>query len=172
MRLIIILLVILSSNWGSAQEIENFSKHHNVSFLLSHTYVSEGVVDGNREWLILPSVALDYNYFFSPKWSIGLHNDFIFENYKIEKDDEQFERTTPIASAVTAGYKPGAHFTYQFGLGGEFASEENFFLIRFGVEYNLELPKEWELIANFVYDVKWSAYDSYSIGIGISKSFY
>ena len=65
MRLIIILLVILGSNWCLSQERENFSKHHNISVLLSHTYVSKGVVDSEREWLILPSVALDYNFVFS-----------------------------------------------------------------------------------------------------------
>ena len=170
MKNVSILLFLFLNGLSYAQEEKEFLKHHNISVLLSHTYVSKGVVDGDRQWLILPSVALDYNYVFLPKWSIGLHNDFIFENYKIEKGNEEFERSTPIASAVTTGFKPGAHFTYQFGLGGEFAKEENFFLIRFGVEYSLELPKEWELISNFVYDIKWSAYDSFSIGIGISKS--
>jgi len=34
------------------------------------------------------------------------------------------------------------------------------------------LPKKWELIANFAYDIKWSAYDSFGLSIGISKSFW
>lgn len=170
MRKFCFLVLLFSCSLSLAQEEKTFTKHHSFSFLLSHTYVSQGVIDGDKKWLTLPSVSLDYNYVFLPKWSIGLHNDFIFENYKIEKGDEQFERSTPIASAITGGFKPGEHFTYQFGLGGEFASEENFFLTRFGVEYSLELPKDWELISNFVYDIKWSAYDSFSVGIGISKT--
>jgi hypothetical protein len=171
MRKFYFLVLFFSSGLGFAQEEKTFTKHHCLSFLLSHTYVSQGVIDGDRKWLTLPSVALDYNYFFMPKWSVGLHNDLIIENFKVEKTEEVFERTTPIASALTAGFKPGEHFTYQFGLGGEFAKEEDFFLIRFGVEYGLELPKDWELVSNFVYDIKWNAYDSFSIGIGISKSF-
>ena len=76
-----------------------------------------------------------------------------------------------MASALVVGFKAGTHFTYQFGLGGEFAKEENFFLTRTGVEYGLELPNEWEFIANFIYDIKWNAYDSFVMGIGVSKSF-
>jgi hypothetical protein len=170
-KFVVIVGIVLISNFTFGQEENIFTKHHNVSLLLGHTYVSQGFVENKREWLILPSVAFDYNFVFSEKWAIGLHNDLIFENYKIEKDDEQFERSTPIASAITGGFKPGEHFTYQFGLGGEFAKEENFFLTRFGVEYSLELPKEWELISNFVYDIKWNAYDSFGLSIGISKSF-
>ena len=166
-----IFLLLFCSHLSFAQHDKTFSKHHRFSFLLSHTYVSQGVIDGDKKWLTLPSVALDYNYVFLPKWAVGLHSDLIFENYKVEKSDEVFERTTPVASALTAGFKPGEHFTCQFGLGGEFAKEEDFFLLRFGVEYGLELPKGWELVSNFVYDIKWNAYDSFSFGIGVSKSF-
>lgn len=167
----ILLVLVLSSNFTFGQEENTFSKHHNMSFLLGHTYVSQGFVDNKREWLILPSVAFDYNYVFSEKWSVGLHSDVIFENFKVESSTEVFERSKPIASTITTGFKPGRHFTYQFGLGGEFAKEENFFLTRLGVEYGIEMIKEWEFIANFVYDVKWNAYDSFGISVGVSKSF-
>jgi hypothetical protein len=166
-----LVLMFIMSSICFAQEEETFSKHFNASFLLSHTNIRQGVVDGNIKWLVLPSSTLDFNYVFAPKWSVGIHNDIILENYKVESGDEVIERSIPIASAFVAGYKPGEHFTYQFGLGGEFATEENFFLTRLGLEYGLELPGEWELIANFVYDIKWDAYDSFSLGIGVLKSF-
>jgi hypothetical protein len=33
------------------------------------------------------------------------------------------------------------------------------------------MGKDWEFFSNFVYDIKWNAYDSFSIGVGIAKSF-
>jgi hypothetical protein len=170
-KFVVIVAIVLISNFTFGQEENIFTKHHSVSLLLGHTYVSQGFVDNKREWLILPSVAFDYNFVFSEKWSVGLHSDVIFENFEVENSDIFFERSNPIAIALTTGFKPGEHFTYQFGLGGEFAKEENFFLTRFGVEYSLEMSKNWEFVANIVYDIKWNAYDSFTFGVGVLKSF-
>lgn len=81
------------------------------------------------------------------------------------------ERSEPIASVLVGGFKPGKHFTFEAGIGYEISKEENLFLTRVGAEYSLELPKEWEFVANLIYDVKWDAYDSFAFGIGVSKSF-
>ncbi|MCH6199988.1 hypothetical protein MMU07_10365 [Aquiflexum sp. LQ15W] len=172
----LIICLFLSQN-VSAQEKEGHSesyfKSHSIALLLGHTHVSQGIRENARSWLTLPSVSLDYNYLLSKKLSIGLHNDLIIENFKIEKSGSrsQIERTRPLASAMTVGFKPGNHLTWQFGLGGEFSKEENFFLSRLGVEYSHEIAENWEFISSFIYDIKWNAYDSFAIGVGLSKSF-
>jgi hypothetical protein len=165
------IVVILWSTLSFAQE-ETLKPHHSVGLLIGHTQVRQGANEGNKKWLNLPSFALDYNYFFSEKWSAGLHNDIVIENFKVvDYDEEVIERSRPLASILTAGYKPGKHFTYQLGLGGEFAKEENLALLRIGAEYGLEISNDWEFIANLVYDLKWNAYDSFGLSVGISKSF-
>ena len=157
--------------FGQEKEVEVFKKHHTLGFMLSHTNVSQGVNDGEKTWLSLPSFALDYNYVFSSKWSIGVHNDVIIEKFIVETNNStELERSTPIASVAVIGYKPWEHFTLEVGLGGEFAKEENLALTRLGLEYSLEMGKDWEFISNFVYDIKWNAYDSFSIGVGVAKS--
>ena len=172
-----LIICLFLSQYVSAQVNEDHSeshiKTHSVALLLGHTHVSQGVRENARTWLTLPSVSLDYNYLLSKKLSIGLHNDLIIENFKVEKSGSrsEIERTRPLASSMTVGFRPGKHFTYQFGLGGEFSKEENFFLSRIGVEYSHEIVENWEFISNFVYDIKWNAYDSFAIGVGLSKSF-
>ena len=161
---------------GFAQEKEPseevFKPNHSIALLLGHTHLRQGEVDGEKKWLALPNFGLDYNYYFTEKWSIGFHNDIVIENFKVEdENDEIIERTRPIASLLMGGYKPGKHFTFEAGLGGEFAKEENLFVTRIGVEYGVELPKEWEFIANFVYDNKWGTYDSFGLSVGVAKSF-
>jgi hypothetical protein len=163
---------------STAQEnetlVEPFKPHHSVSLLLGHTHTGQGTEDGKKKWLILPSWALDYNYFFSKKWSLGVHNDMIVETFKVKDDEtngEEIERTRPIASVVVISFKPGEHFSFELGAGGEFAKEGNYFLNRLGVEYALELPHKWELISNITYDLKWQAYNSFAFSIGVGKAF-
>lgn len=95
---------------------DSFSPHHTLGFMISHTQVSQGVqTNGNKKWLSLPSWALNYNYKFSPKWAIGLHNDIIVEDFVVQEHlknsgGETLERSYPVASAVMASYKPGKYF--------------------------------------------------------------
>ena len=98
----------------------------------------------------------------------------IIENFKVEDhstSEESIERTRPFTTVAVAGFKPLKHFSFEVGAGGEFAKEGNYFLTRLGFEYNVEITHSWELIANAIYDVKWNAYNNFSFGIGIAKSF-
>jgi len=112
--------------------------HHSMSLLMGHTNSDQGFQDGKRKWLVLPSWALDYDYQFSRKWSIGLHNDIILETFKVEDHEghsQEIERTRSVASIAVAKFKPGEHFYFELGAGGEFAKEGNYFLNRQGIEY-------------------------------------
>lgn len=157
---------------------DTFHPHHTLGLMISHTQISEGVQsDGHRKWLSLPSWALNYNYKFSRKWAIGLHNDIVVEDFAVEEhlksgdENTVLERSYPIASAVMASFKPGKHFSFLAGAGGEFAHTGNFFLIRIGAEYGYHINKNWELNANITNDLKINAYNSWAIGMGITRVF-
>ncbi len=178
MKKVTLLLFCFSSLVLFAQEPETieqpFRRHHSLSLLLSHTHTSQGIEDGKNKWLVLPSWAFDYNYYLSEKWSLGLHNDMILETFKVKDhktDQETVERTRPIASVVVARFRPAEHFTFELGAGGEFAKEGSFFLTRIGAEYALELHRGWELVTNINYEFKWQGYNSFSLGVGMSKAF-
>lgn len=168
-----LMFAVITSSFSQESENkeEKFKPYHSISGLLTHTLVKDGIRDGKTEWIAFPSFAFDYNFVFSPKWRVGLHNDLIFEDFIVETDKKELERSEPVASVLVGGFKPGKHFTFEAGMGYEFSKEENLLLTRIGTEYSLELPKEWELIVNLVYDIKWNAYDSFAFGIGVSKSF-
>ncbi|MHC0444678.1 hypothetical protein [Flavobacterium phragmitis] len=160
------------------QSEESFTPHHQLALVLSHAHVFEGRnQDGEREVLSLPAWGIDYTYHFSPKWAAGLHTDFIIEKFAVEKnlaggeEKQTIERSYPIAPALVGIYKLNGHWSFLLGMGGEFAKEEDFLLTRAGAEYGYELPKGWEVLGSFGYDFKWNAYDTWTIGIGIAKSF-
>jgi hypothetical protein len=160
-----------------AQEKANhtFHPHHTLGIVVSHTQVSQGIQNGDRKWLALPSWGINYNYKFSPKWAIGLHNDIIVESFTVTNHlksgagSEELERSYPIASAIVASYKPGKHFSFLMGSGGEFSHTGNLFLIRIGLEYGYHMNNKWELNANIVNDLRWNAYNSFAIGLGVTR---
>lgn len=159
-----------------AQDSEQgkFHSHHSIGFVVSHTQITEGLKDnGHKKWLSLPSWGLNYNFHFSSKWAIGLHSDIIVEDFLVhdEEEGEVIERSYPIASAIIVSFKPGKHFSFMLGPGEEFAHTGNLFLIRAGIEYGLHIHKGWELNALITNDYKVNAYNSWAIGLGITKIF-
>jgi hypothetical protein len=175
-----VILYLINYNGIIAQESKEkaFSPHHQMGISINHVHVFEGRdEEGNREVLSLPAWGVDYTFQFHKKWAVGLHTDFVIEKFKVEKvyandeDKETVERSYPIAPAVMGIYKPNESWSILLGFGGEFAKEENYFLTRVGLEYGYELPKNWEIFGTFSYDLKWNAYDSWGIGLGIAKNF-
>lgn len=173
----IVLLSMFVVERINAQEDREHMAHHQIGISINHVHVFKGVADnGKRQTLTLPAWGVDYTYHFSKKWAIGVHTDFIIEKFEIQENtsgtenSESVERSYPIAPAVMGIYTAG-HWNFLLGLGGEFASEENYFLTRAGIEYSYELPQEWEIFGTVSYDMKWGGYNSWGIGLGISKSF-
>ncbi|CDF77818.1 conserved hypothetical protein [Formosa agariphila KMM 3901] len=151
-------------------------KHHQIGAMIGHAHIYQGSHAEGKKWLVVPMASLNYNYWINKKWGVGLHTDFILESYEVHEETEDgeieiLERELPIAPALMALYKPGEHFTFMLGIGEEFAAEEDLFLIRGEVEYGLELPKEFELGAAIGYDLRFDAYDSWVLAIGVSKVF-
>lgn len=175
---------ILFSFSALAQEHPNaaaasgkFKPVHSLGIAIGHAQVFEGRdAEGNKQVLSLPFWGIDYNLQLSHKWIIALHTDIITETFKVEKhldngeETEVVERTKPIAPAILGIYKPNDHWGMGLGVGGEFAKEENYFLMRAGVEYGTEIRNGWEVFGGITYDFRWNAYDTWTIGLGISKS--
>lgn len=155
-------------------KLANEFHHHSVSILISHTSIFQGYKDGKRNIQSEPSWAVNYNYAFNEKWSIGLHNDIIIESFEVEKTsgNEILERNTPIASVIIGSYEVFEGFGIELGAGMEFDENESFGIARIGAEYGIELPKHnLELLLGLDYDIVIDAYDSFNIGFGIAKLF-
>ena len=157
----------------NATEQESSVSRHSIGISINHARVFSGRDElGNNKKLSLAAWAIDYNYHLNPKWAIGLHTDIIFESFVVKRSDGvTIERSNPIAPALMGIFKPARHWSLLAGIGGEFTKEENLFLTRFGVEYNVEIRNRWELFGTFSYDIKWNAYDTWVLGMGVSKGF-
>lgn len=178
-KVVLFVFVLLGIQCYAQEEIREESEKgtHRISLSLSHNNVSQGSQseDSNSKWLSLPAWSLDYDYWLSDRWSIGLHTDIIVEDFYVEAnlsgEDKTLERSSPIASAAVGIFKPTKHSSFLFGAGAEIAKEETLFLNRVGYEWGTEISKGWELGLTACYDFRWNAYDSYLIGIGVSRKF-
>lgn len=146
---------------------------HEVVLAIGHGNISRGLdASGDRQWTVVPTWALNYNFWLSAHWALGLHTDFVSETYAVEEFDKKtLERTRPVAPALMATYRPHQHWSFVLGGGIEFAPEENLSLLRGGVEYAVHLSGPWETVAGFTYDVRIDAYDSFMLCLGVSRRF-
>lgn len=184
LTILVVLSFFCSMNYVFAQEemeekeveTEEEMNRHQIGVMIGHVHISNGVKPDGKKWDALPMFSINYNYRVTENWSLGLHTDFVNETFEVEEhlgsgEEKILERERPIAPALMVGYKPREHFTYMLGAGGEFAKEEDLFLLRAEVEYSLELPNEFEFAASIGYDFRFNAYDSLAIALGVLKSF-
>ncbi len=160
----------------SKDHSENESKKgmQQFSLFISHSHITDGESpDGGNKWFVVPSWGLDYNYWLSSHVAIGLHGDMMLESFKVKGEEKgsAVERNRPIAIVPVAVFKPKEHSSFIVGFGKEFAPEGDLTLMRLGYEYGLEIGGQWEFCAGLTYDLKFNIYDTWTLGLGVSKSF-
>lgn len=156
-----------------SQELQNEPYHkHRLTIMMANSHIpAADNVDSQDAVFIVPTWGFDYDYWLSPKWAVGLHNDLVLQQYKIEKKGNEgiIERSFPVSVSGVGIFRPWKNWAFVAGVGREFEKNESFNLYTLGVEYGIELPRDWELSFNLIYENKLETYDSWLFGIGFSK---
>jgi hypothetical protein len=177
-KLSIIVSLVLIMITVSAQEAEKketkeeaLKGTHRFSLVLGHSHLSTGIQEnGKKGWKAIPSWGIDYDYWISNQWAIGLQTDMMVESFEVEDHDNTvIERSRPITIVAGGIFKPKEHVSFTAGMGGEFAKEGNYAVTRLGIESGWALKNNWEFGISLLYDIKWGAYDTIVLGFGISK---
>lgn len=169
----------MSMSFSQETSISHQGEHYKNSFslLVGHAHISQGIQDGRTKWLVLPSWMISYNRNLSEKWSIGVHTDIIIEDFVVEdlsrnaEEGATIERSYPISLVLAGTYKPLHRLGIILGGGIEYAEEETFGLVRLGLEPNIKINNQYEVIFNLSYDLKFNAYDNWNLGVGIARMF-
>ena len=156
-------------------EHETFKKHHTISAMMAFSYIPS-IVPGeiDRKIVIVPTWGLNYSFWFHPKWSVGLHNDIILQQYKVERhhDQEEINRSYPIAVKAVVLFQPIPDLVFLAGYGKEFEPNETLDVITAGVEYGIPIRKGWEATLNLIFDWNIDNYVSFMFGLGFAKNIY
>jgi hypothetical protein len=178
-KLFSLLFFIVSSVFGqentselskNSAEMHSMKGAHRLTLGLGHTHISRGIVDGETEWITAGSWTLNYDYWISDRWALGLQNDVVLETFLVEdKENEIIERAYPWAIVPVAIYKAGKRLSLLGGIGVEIAHEKSLTLTRLGFEYGFHLPKHFEAGIAVVWDNKWNYYNSWGLAFTVSK---
>ena len=92
--LVLILLIFYFTAFAQEEvveyELEEEGRRHSISLVISHARIGEGRnAEGNKEFLMAPSIGFDYNYWINEKWAIGLHTDFLNETFFVETPEQK-----------------------------------------------------------------------------------
>ncbi len=145
-------------------------RHWRTAVLIGHTFIPAGNEPGR---LIIPSWGFDLEYWGGEKWGIGLHNDLEIETFLVEHEGETevLEREYPLVLTFDALFRPWKGLVLQLGPGLELERNEDFLLLRTGLEYEFEFGHHWDISPAFFYDTREGAYDTWSLALGVGKRF-
>lgn len=166
---VVIIFICLVS--FAQEEHDTDFKHFRISPVLSHTYIPMATINGD-ETVIVPTLGLDLEYWFTEKWGFGFHNDLELLTFEIEKDNQLLvEKEFPVVVTFDALWKFHKEWIFVFGTGIEIEKNENLFIVRTGIEYEIEFGNHWDVAPTVFYDYRSNNFGTWSVGIGIGKRF-
>lgn len=154
---------------------EAFRKHHRISAMMAFSHIPS-IVPGEtaKQSVVVPTYGLNYDFWFHAKWAIGLHNDLILQQYKVERhhDEQEIIRSFPLAVKAVVLYQPIHELIFLAGYGKEFETKETLDVITIGVEYGIPIRNGWEANLNLLFDWNIDNYISWMFGVGFAKNLY
>ena len=162
----------------SAQQHEEHQEHealkrHQLALFTGYTWVPKGNPhEGDPEGTVIaPTIGIDYSFWISHKWGVGLYNDLELTSYVIETSaDTTIPREYAYVGAIVGVFEPTPGLGLFAGPGVELEPHENFFVLKVGFEYAFAIANGWSTGFVFGYDFK-EEYDSFALGISVARRF-
>ena len=127
-----LLFLLISPRIKAQEEPETEERKNRVSFVVGSSIVPGGEeLEGENSRLAYMAFGIDYDRELNEKWGIGLHTDWVIENYKLENQfngEEIIERKRPLALCLISSYSLNKLISLHAGIGPEITEEAVFFL--------------------------------------------
>jgi hypothetical protein len=121
--------------------------------------------------VIAPNIGINYAFWISHKVGIGLHNDLELTSYLVETSaDTVIPREYSYVGAIVGIYEAARGLELHAGPGVELEKHENFFVLKFGIEYAFAVAHGWATGVAGGYDFK-EEYDSWTLGLSVARRF-
>ena len=170
------MLIVSTLQGQDHEEVTNHeNKHlrHSISIMIGHTHIPKGFNRAERiEKLIVPSWGLNYVFHINEKWAIGWLNDMEVATYVVQDSDgDRIIRERPIITTLVGFFRPNKYIGLFVGVGKEIEKHRNFWVLRTGIEIEIEINESWAMLPSLTYDLKEEIYDSWAIGLAVAKRF-
>lgn len=172
-----------STTEANAHAVEHHAEHgkNKVALYLGFTHIPSAYYEHETQeesigkWV--PTLGAEYYRTISPMFDLGLVADVELDSYLVESEDErELSRANVVVLSAVARYKPIPRLGIFAGPGfeTEFSSEEEeietLWVVKFGVDYEVEIAHGWELTPTLSYDLK-QHYSSVAFGMSFGKRF-
>lgn len=173
--------------------VEHHSEHgkHKIAVFLGFTHVPAAYYEHETheesigKWV--PTIGAEYYRTLNSKFDIGFIGDVELDSYlipyedgaSVENTEEEVEggltRANVVVLSAVLRYKPIERLGIFVGPGFETEFTEHsgpltFWVAKFGVDYEVEISKGWELTPTFSFDLK-EHYSSFAYGMTLGKRF-
>ena len=148
-------------------------KRHRISLAISQSYIpSIHLHEGDASAQIIPTNGIEYQFFFTHKFSAKWINEVEFLTYTVKGEDgEHRVRDNAFLSAIVLGYEVYDHLGIFAGVGYEFEDSEDLWVTRIGAEYSFELPRYWDITPAAIFDYKKDSHTAYTFSLTIGRRF-
>lgn len=147
-------------------------KRHRLSAFVGLTHIPSGETEDEGDPVWVPTVGLDYEFWFSHTFALGIYNDVELGRYVIGMEGLQaaLNRHYAFVTAAVGVWEPVRGLALFAGPGIELEQHETFFVLKLGTQFGLPLGKWWDLGGSVTYD--WNeVYGTLSLGISVGKRF-
>jgi len=153
---------------------EHSIKRHRVGVFLGNALIHgvKNTQTGKEQYVLAPTLGIDYTYLLSHKWAIGTYNELNHVDIEVETDaHEEFikRENTALFSAVVV-FEAVRNFGIFAGTGFETDPNETFWIRYLGLEYSFINTNDWHvaLTTGFINKDK---YNAFNFGVVISRGF-
>jgi hypothetical protein len=155
---------------STEQETEAELKHH-ASIVGGVTLIPKGSEDPGDDYVIAPTLGVEYEYEINPHWSAAAMADVEFKEYFVEIGGGRLKRENIFILALVAMYEVVPRFLVYLGPGYEIEKNESLFVIRAGVKYEFEFSEGLDITPTIEADFKETEYASVFFGASVGKRF-
>jgi hypothetical protein len=168
----LIICLLCSTDVIGQEEYISHPKHR-LAGMIGHTHVPLGFnTAGERDFLVVPTWGLSYDFRLAKHWSLGLHSEIETATYVVEKSESaEIERERPFKIVLATTYNPWKSLVFEGGFGREIETHESFWIYRIGAGYEIEIGHEWDLVPALFFDIKEDVYTSWTFGLQVGKIF-
>lgn len=174
---LLLLVSLLTSQMIFSQEGEHESNPENEDFYQHRLAVFSGVAliqgaineEGESVARPIPVFGLDYEFFFNPKYGVGLFNDLEIANYVIPFEENDFlKRQYAFVTSAVFLYEPVLGITLFTGPGYEIETHKSFPVWKLGTELSKSFDGGWSAGIAISFDFK-EVNSALSLGLTIVK---
>jgi len=149
-------------------------KRHKAGVFLGNALIHgvHNTVTGKEQYVIAPTIGLDYEYWLNNRWAIGTYNEIAHIDIEVinEAHEEYIKRENTMLFSAVAVFEPFHNFGVFAGTGIETDPHHTFWIRYLGIEYAIVRHNDWDVSVSVGY-VNKDLYDAFTFGVVIGRRF-